>query len=508
MKNFLGIELGSTRIKAVLIDENHAPAASGAFDWENRLDNGFWTYSLGDVWRGIQAAYAEIGPADIDGIGISAMMHGYMAFDKNGGLLTPFRTWRNTSAAQAADELTDAFGFNIPSRWSIAHLYQAILNKETHVPEIVFMTTLAGYVHRKLTGEKVLGLGDASGMFPVRGNAYDKAMSRKFHDMTGIQIEDIFPRILPAGENAGTLTADGAKLLDPTGGLKAGIPLCPPEGDAGTGMVATNTVSPRTGNLSAGTSVFAMIVLEKPIEKVSPEIDIVATPDGKPVAMVHCNSCTSDLNGWIDLFGEAAKLMGADFDKNTLYEKMYASAVNGESECGGLMNYNFFSGEPVAGIDAGCPLFFRKPESELNISNFMRTQLYSAVAALKLGMDILSERENVKVDKLLGHGGLFKTKNVGQKLVAGALNVPVTVMETAGEGGAWGIALLAAYAAQGGAESLGDYLLKRVFAGNRGVTVNPDPDDVKGFASFINRYKKGLDAARVAANILYKEKQS
>jgi len=503
-KRFLGIELGSTRIKAVIINENFAPLASGSYDWENKLENGYWTYSLEDVWRGIQGACSGIGEdlANIDGIGVSAMMHGYLAFDKNGGLLTPFRTWRNTTTARAADALTESFGFNIPQRWSIAHLYQAILNKEEHIPEIAFMTTLAGYVHFKLTGEKVLGVGDASGMFPVSGGVYDKEMSRNFRETAGISVEDIFPRILTAGEKAGTLTAEGAKLLDPSGRLQAGIPLCPPEGDAGTGMAATNTVTPRTGNLSAGTSVFAMIVLEKPLRKVNPEIDIVATPNGKPAAMVHCNSCTSDLNEWAELFGEAAELMGAKFDKSELFEKMYASALAGENDGGGLMNYNFFSGEPVAEVDDGCPLFFRKPGSKLNLANFMRTQLYSAAAALKIGMDILSERENVKVDKLLGHGGLFKTKNVGQKLVAGALNVPVTVMESAGEGGAFGIALLAAYAVQGGGDSLDEFLQNFVFAGNSGVTVNPDPGDVKGFAAFMQTYKNGLDAVRLAVKSL------
>jgi len=500
MKKFLGIELGSTRIKAVIIDENFTILASGSHGWENKLENGYWTYSLEDVWRGIQGACSGIGEAlaNIDGIGVSAMMHGYLAFDKNGGLLIPFRTWRNTTTGQAANALTESFGFNIPQRWSIAHLYQAILNKEEHIHEIAFMTTLAGYVHFKLTGEKVLGIGDASGMFPVSGDVYDKEMSRKFRETAGIKIEDIFPRILTAGEKAGTLTAEGAKLLDPSGRLQAGIPLCPPEGDAGTGMVATNTVTPRTGNLSAGTSVFAMIVLEKPLRKVNPEIDTVAAPNGKPVAMVHCNSCTSDLNEWAELFGEAAELMGAKFDKSELFEKMYASALTGESDGGGLMNYNFFSGEPVAGVENGCPLFFRKPDSKLNLADFMRTQLYSAVASLKLGMDILSERENVKVDKLLGHGGLFKTKSVGQKLVAGALNVPVTVMDSAGEGGAFGIALLAAYAAQGSEDSLDDFLQNRVFADNSGVTVNPDPADVNGFAAFMKTYKNGLDAVRLA----------
>jgi sugar (pentulose or hexulose) kinase len=482
--NYLGIELGSTRIKAVLIDRDYKPIASGAHDWENKLTDGFWTYSLDDVWAGIRQACSGLPNCEIAGIGVSAMMHGYLAFDKDDNLLVPFRTWRNTTTAEAAAKLTEAFAFNIPQRWSVAHLEQAILNNEPHVPQIAFMTTLAGYVHWKLTGEKVLGVGDASGMFPISNNAYDNAMLCKFKTMTGINIADIFPRILNAGEYAGKLTEDGARLL----GLPAGIPLCPPEGDAGTGMVATNSIAPRTGNVSAGTSIFAMIVLEKPLENVHTEIDIVTTPTGSPVAMVHCNSCTSDLDAWVKLFGEAAELLGASFDKNALYEKMYLKALEGAADGGGLLNYNFFSGEPVAGLDDGCPLFLRKPDSKMNLADFMRVQLYSAIAALKLGMDILTS-EGVRVEVLLGHGGLFKTPQVGQRLMAAALDVPVAVMDSAGEGGAWGIALLAAFAAQNEGITLEEFLAKQNFAVR---CTEPDEKDVSGFEVFFERYKKGL----------------
>lgn len=380
------------------------------------------------------------------------MMHGYLAFDKEGELLVPFRTWRNTITEEAAAKLTEVFQYNIPQRWSIAHLYQAILKKEEHVAKIDFLTTLAGYVHWKLTGEKVLGVGDASGMFPIdcKSGNYDQNMIRKFDELTepcgyGWKLSDILPKVLSAGENAGTLTPEGAKLLDVSGNLEAGILLCPPEGDAGTGMVATNSVGVRTGNVSAGTSVFAMVVLEKELSKVYPEIDLVTTPDGALVAMVHCNNCTSDLNAWVNLFDEFAKSIGAAIDKNQLFSVLYHKALEGDADCGGLISYNYFSGEPVTGFDEGAPLFVRKADQTFNLANFMRTHLYSSLAALKAGLDLLFKEEDVKVDEMFGHGGLFKTKGVGQRIAAAAMNTPVSVMETAGEGGAWGIALLASY---------------------------------------------------------------
>ncbi|MDR0220190.1 MAG: ATPase [Lachnospiraceae bacterium] len=509
-KLFLGIELGSTRIKAVLVDETFAPLAAGAHEWENRREGGYWTYSLEAVKEGVQEAYARLAAGykektgatltHLDSLGVSAMMHGYLAFDREMNLLVPFRTWRNTTTGPAAEALTSTFAFNIPQRWSIAHLYQAILNNESHIKDIDFLTTLAGYVHYCLTGEKVLGVGDASGMFLIDSEklGYDQAMADKFRKMTGININDILPRIQKAGETAGQLTAAGAKYLDPTGALQPGVPLCPPEGDAGTGMVATNSVAARTGNVSAGTSVFAMLVMEKPLAKVYPEIDIVTTPHGKPVAMVHCNTCTSDLDAWIRLFGEAAALLGAKPDKEALYGSLYKAALAGKPDGGGLLNYNFFSGEPVAGLYEGCPMFMRRPDAAMCLADFMRVQVYSAVASLRLGMDILAA-EGVGAECLLGHGGLFKAKDAGQRLVAAALGIPVAVMEQAGEGGAWGIALLAAYTASGGGLPLEGFLAERVFAGSKGQRVLPDAEDVAGFNAFLARYKKGLDVARMAA---------
>jgi len=520
----LGIELGSTRIKAILADseKNYNAVASGWFNWENRFEDGFWTYSLESALEGVKEAYTQLAKnyknetgnslTDIHSIGISAMMHGYLPFNKSGNLLTPFRTWRNTTTEKSATILTQLFDFNIPQRWSIAHLYQAILNKETHVSEIDFLTTLAGYVHWQLTGEKVLGIGDASGMFPVdpvddEGEkfSYDKVKQGKFEELTGVKLDDILPKILNAGDYAGKLTDSGAKILDPTGELKAGIPFCPPEGDAGTGMVATNSVAPRTGNISAGTSIFAMLVMEKPLSKVYTEIDIVTTPTGKPVAMVHCNSCTSDIDAWVQLFGEVSELMGADFDRNTLYEKLYLKALDGASDGGGMVNYNFYSGEPVAGVTDGCPLFFRKPDSQMNLANFMRVQLYSAMATLKLGMALL-EKEGVTVDSLLGHGGLFKVKGVGQKLIASALNTPIDVMDSAGEGGAWGIALLSAFASQKQVDpsislSLEDFLINSVFSDNSARREKPNPSDVVGFESFMDRYTKALPVVINACSV-------
>jgi len=515
-KAILGIELGSTRIKAVLIDTHYAPIASGSYDWENRLEDGVWTYHLDDVWKGIQGSFRSLADdvqkrygiklASPGAIGISAMMHGYLPFNKNGDLLVPFRTWRNTTTEKAAAALTGEFQFNIPQRWSVAHLYQAILNKEDHVKDIAFLTTLAGYVHWKLTGQKVLGIDDASGIFPIDStiNNYNQKMLQKFTEnvkplMYGWNISDLLPKVLNAGENAGLLTAEGAKLLDPSGSLQAGIPFCPPEGDAGTGMVATNSVAERTGNVSAGTSIFAMIVLEKALSRLYPEIDMVTTPAGKPVAMVHCNNCTTDLDAWVKLFRELADLAGAKIEKPALYDALYFKALEGEDDCGGLLSYNYYSGEHTTGFEQGRPLFVRSQESNFTLANFMRNLIFSTMATLKLGMDMLTEKEHIRLDNLLGHGGLFKTKGVGQKLMAGALNTPVSVMESAGEGGAWGIALLAAFMLQEPKGlSLEKFLAEKVFRNAKGYMVEPDPLDVRGFKKFMERYSAGLKIERAA----------
>lgn len=519
-KTVLGIEFGSTRIKAVLIGEDHMSIASGSYEWENQYENGIWTYSLEEIWAGLQASYQKLSNEvfenyntplqTIGAIGFSGMMHGYMAFDKDGNLLVPFRTWRNTITGQAAEELTDLFQFNIPQRWSIAHLYQAILNKETHVKDISFLTTLAGYVHWQLTGNKVLGVGEASGVFPIDSetNDYDESMIKLFNERLeaeGIswKLQDILPKVLVAGEAAGVLTEEGAKLLDPTGQLQANIPLCPPEGDAGTGMVATNSVAVRTGNVSAGTSVFAMIVLEKALSKLYPEIDMVTTPTGKPVAMVHSNNCTSDLNAWVGLFQEFTDALGVEIDQSRLFETLYQKALTGDADGGGLLAYNYLSGEHITHFEEGRPLFIRTPESNFTLSNFMRVHLFSALGALKIGLDILFEQERVEIDQILGHGGFFKTKEVGQKMMAAAMNVPVTVMESAGEGGAWGIALLAAYLLQKAEdETLEAYLSNKVFAGEAGATIAPEQRDVEGFTAFMERYKKGLVIERTAVDTL------
>jgi len=516
----LGIELGSTRIKAVLIGPDYTPIASGAYDWENRFEDGYWTYHLDDVWAGIQAAFAALS-ADVRGtfgtplttvgaLGVSAMMHGYLPFDADGAQLAAFRTWRNTTTGQAAEALTARFGFNIPQRWSIAHLYQAMLNGEAHTKRIAFLTTLAGYVHWQLTGEKVLGVGEASGMFPIDSAAcdYDAAMCASFDELlreTGhpFTLRGILPRVLPAGEAAGVLTEAGTRLLDPTGVLRSGAPLCPPEGDAGTGMAATNSVAPRTGNVSAGTSVFAMAVLEKPLSRVYPEIDMVTTPDGAPVGMVHCNTCTSDLDAWVRLFGEMAAAVGAPLEKSALYELLYQKALAGDADCGGLVSFNCYAGEPVSGLADGCPLVTRAADASLTLANFMRAQLFAAMATLRIGMDILFEKEQVHLETLFGHGGLFKTKGVGQRLMAGALGVPVAVLQTAGEGGPWGMALLAAYSrARKAGETLGEYLQAHVFADAAGERVEPDAADAAGFDAFMARYKACLPAERAAAAAL------
>ncbi len=518
-KSYLGIEFGSTRIKAVVIDEKGTVLATGGHGWENRLDNGVWTYTLDDIWGGLKDCYADL-LKDIKvkydttvtsyaGIGFSAMMHGYLAFDKSGELLVPFRTWRNTMTGQAAEELTKAFNYNIPQRWSISHLYQAILNNEAHVPNVDFFTTLAGYVHWKLTGKKVLGVGDASGMFPIDMNTgdYDKTMMNKFNELISSKgyswkLEDIIPDVLSAGADAGTLTEEGAKLLDPSGNLKAGIPLCPPEGDAGTGMVATNSVAKRTGNISAGTSIFAMVVLEKPLSKVYPEIDLVTTPDGALVGMVHCNNCTSEINAWVNMFKEFYELMGQTPDMNELFTKLYTVAGKGDPDCGGLLSYNYVSGEPVTGFTDGAPLFVRKADDKFTLPNVMRMHLYSAFAALKVGLDILFKEEHVEVDEMLGHGGYFKTPVVGQSFAAAAIHAPVSVMETAGEGGAWGMAILAAYMAAGKGDDLGTYLNKVIFADTKGSKLAPTQADIDGFEKFMEKYRKGLAVEKSAVESL------
>lgn len=515
-KTSLGIEFGSTRIKAVLVDESHAPIASGDHEWENRLDNGIWTYTLDDIWSGLRDSYTKLAAdvkakydvmlTKVGAIGFSAMMHGYMAFDKEDNLLVPFRTWRNGTTGPAAEALTELFQYNIPLRWSIAHLYQAILNGEGHVKDVTYFTTLSGYIHWQLTGEKVLGVGDASGMFPIDVEAkdFDAGMIRKFDELVADKgyswkLKEIMPKVMVAGENAGYLTEEGARLLDESGNLEAGIPVCPPEGDAGTGMAATNSVAKRTGNVSAGTSVFAMIVLENELKKVYPEIDLVTTPDGSLVAMVHANNCTSDLNAWVGIFREFAENFGIEVDMNQLFGTLYNKALLGDADCGGLLAYGYLSGENITGVAEGRPLFVRSPKSNFNLANFMRVNLCTALGAIKVGMDLLLKEENVAIDSILGHGGLFKTKGVGQKLLAAAINAPVSVMETAGEGGPWGMALLASYMAnKEEGESLEDYLSGKVFAGNEGSKMDPDPKDVEGFEVFIERYKKGIAIEQAA----------
>ena len=516
----LGIEFGSTRIKGVLIDESYAPIAQGSHEWENRYENGIWTYSLEDIWDGLQDCYSDLA-ADVQkkygvelttvgSIGFSAMMHGYMAFNGEGKLLVTFRTWRNSAQADASKKLTELFDFHIPERWSIAHLYQCILNGEEHVSDVRFFTTLAGYIHWQLTGEKVLGVGEASGMFPIdpATGQFDKGMIEKFDDLVSDKgypwkLADILPGVMSAGEEAGVLTEEGARKIDPRGLLKAGIRLCPPEGDAGTGMAATNAVKQRTGNVSAGTSVFSMVVLEKNLSKAYEELDIVTTPTGDPVAMVHCNNCTSDINAWAGIFKEFAELFGIGLDSNKLYTTLFKKALEGDNDCGGLLSYNYISGENITGMEEGRPMFVRTPDANFTLANFMRTHLFSALGALKIGNDILFKEENVAVDRITGHGGFFKTPGVGQKIMAAALDVPVTCMETAGEGGPWGMALLAAYMLQReSGESLGDFLENKVFKGEAGTTMEPDVADVNGFNRFMDRYKKTLPAERAAVDNL------
>ena len=517
-KAVLGIEFGSTRIKAILIDEKNQVIASGDHEWENQLENKIWTYSLDAIWTGLQDCYASLLKdvkekydttiTSLAAIGFSGMMHGYMPFNKDDELLVPFRTWRNTITGPASDELSELFGFHIPQRWSIAHLYQAILNGEDHVGDITFFTTLAGYIHWKLSGQKVMGIGEASGMFPidVTRRDYDKTMIEKFDKLVAPKgfawkLEEILPKVLVAGENAGTLTEEGAKLLDVSGNLKAGVPMCPPEGDAGTGMVATDAVAVRTGNVSAGTSCFGMAVLEKDLSKAYPEIDIVTTPVGDGVAMIHCNNCTSDLNAWVGIFKEFADAIGADVDMGKLFGTLYNKSLEGDKDCGGLLAYNYFSGEHVTGFEEGRPMFVRKPDSKFTLANFMRANLYTTMAVLKTGFDILFKQEGVELDKLQGHGGIFKTKGVAQSYLAAATNTPISVMTTAGEGGAWGIALLASYMIQkADGEGLAEYLEEKVFAGQEAYVMDPDPADVEGFEKFMEVYTAGLAIERAAVD--------
>ncbi|MBC7959923.1 MAG: FGGY-family carbohydrate kinase [Vallitaleaceae bacterium] len=519
-RTVVGMELGSTRIKAVMIGEDNTPIASGSYDWENSNIDGIWTYSLDEVWKGVQGSFKMLKEdvlqqygvtiQTVGAMGISAMMHGYLVFDKNDELLVPFRTWRNNITEPSSKALTELFNYPIPQRWSIAHLYQAILNKEEHVSQISFQTALAGYIHWKLTGQKVLSVGEASGVFPIdlKTKDYNKKMVDQFNEQIASvnlpwKLEEILPKVLVAGETGGILTEEGAKLLDPTGQLKAGIPFCAPEGDAGTGMVATNSVTVHTGNVSAGTSVFAMIVLDKELSKVYSEIDLIATPTGKLVAMAHSNNCTSNLNAWIDLFDESLKAFGVEVDKTTLFKTMYNKALEGDADCGGLLSYGYLSGEHITHFEEGRPLFVRSADSNFNLANFMRVNLFTSLGALKTGLDILLKQEAVKVDEILGHGGLFKTQVVGQKIMAGALNVPVSIMETAGEGGAWGIALLASYMLNKVEnETLEEFLKHKVFAGQIGTTMVPDPVDVEGFEQFMKRYTKGLAIERAAVDYL------
>lgn len=515
-KAILGIELGSTRIKAVLIDQENKPIAQGSHTWENQLVDGLWTYSIEAIWSGLQDCYADLRTnvknaygieiETLAAIGVSAMMHGYMPFNKKEEILVPFRTWRNTNTGRAAAALSELFVYNIPLRWSISHLYQAILDNESHVNEIDFLTTLAGYVHWQITGEKVLGIGDASGMLPIDPTThnYSAEMVAKFNKLIAPKeynwkLEEILPKVLSAGENAGVLTPEGSKKLDASGHLKAGIPVCPPEGDAGTGMVATNAVKQRTGNVSAGTSSFSMIVLEKELSKPYEMIDMVTTPDGSLVAMVHCNNCTSDLNAWVNLFKEYQELLGIPVDMDEIYSKLYNIALTGDTDCGGLLSYNYISGEPVTGLADGRPLFVRSANNKFNLANFMRTHLYASVGVLKIGNDILFNEEKIKVDRITGHGGLFRTKGVGQRILAAAINSPISVMETAGEGGAWGIALLGSYLVNNEKkQSLADFLDESVFVGDAGIEVSPTPEDVAGFNTYIENYKAGLPIEEAA----------
>jgi sugar (pentulose or hexulose) kinase len=516
----LGIEFGSTRIKGVLVDEQNKPLATGGHDWENQYVDQIWTYSLEDIWAGLQNCYQDlvrdvkekydVSLTTFKGLGISGMMHGYMVFNEAGEQLVPFRTWRNTITGEASKELTKLFDYPIPQRWSIAHLYQAILNGEEHVKDIDHVTTLAGYIHWKLTGKKVMGVGEASGMFPIDIKSKDFYPNKieQFNELIATKgvswkLQEVLPEVLVAGDVGGYLSQEGAKLLDTTEVLQPGIALCPPEGDAGTGMVATNSVSVRTGNVSAGTSVFAMIVLEEELSRAYEEIDQVTTPSGDLVAMVHCNNCTTDINAWVNLFDEFSKAAGFKMDTGNLFKLLYGKALEGDDECGGLLAYNYFSGEHITGFEEGRPLFVRTPTSNFNLANFMRVHLFTSLGGLRTGMDLLLGKEGVKLDKMLGHGGFFKTEEVGQKIMAAAINTPVSVMETAGEGGAWGIAVLASYmTAKEEGETLGDYLNNKVFNNAEAVKIEPCQKDVDGYNQFMERYTAGLPIERAAVDCL------
>lgn len=504
----LGIELGSTRIKAVAINEKHIPVSSGDYTWKSTYENGIWTYDLAEVWTGLKAALTEVENREyVKAMGISAMMHGYLAFDREWNLLVPFRTWQNTITGQAAEKLSTVFGFNIPQRWSIAHLYQAVLNGEEHISRIAHITTLAGYVHYMLTGINAIGIGEASGMFPIDSstNDYDEEMIQKFKALMvkynlPWNIREILPKILVAGECAGKLTENGAAMLDNL--LAPGIPFAPAEGDAGTGMTATNAVAPRTGNVSAGTSIFSMVVLEHPLKKVYEEIDLVATPTGKPVAMVHCNNCTNDSNAWVSVLKETATLFGVAPSSSEVYTKLYEKSLEGDPDCGGILVCNYMAGEGVTHLDKGRPMVIRRPDSNFTLANFFRASLYSTMSTLKIGMDILAE-EKVGIDSLTGHGGLFKTPGVGQKYMAAACNAPVTCMETAGEGGPYGMALLAAYMVKKSEkESLEEYLNAHVFSASVGTTLAPAQLDVDGFNAYITQYKNLLKVEKTAVEVI------
>ncbi|MBA3927204.1 xylulokinase [Listeria rustica] len=504
----LGIEFGSTRIKAVLMDSTFSAVATGSYEWENQLENGVWTYSLDSIWKGLRMSYRKLASevfekygetlSSVGAIGFSAMMHGYMAFDADKQLLVPFRTWRNSMTEEAEKKLTERFSYNIPQRWSIAHLYQAILNKEAHVGGIDYLTTLAGYIHWQLTGERNIGVGDASGMFPIdmETKTYNQKMVAAFEQLAEqegitLDLDAILPHVFLAGNEAGKLTQEGAYLLDPTGNLKPGIPICPPEGDAGTGMVATNSVAKRTGNVSVGTSAFAMIVLEKELQAVYPEIDLVTTPSGDLVGMVHANNCSSDINAWMNLFQEVTETLGFELSKDRLFSVLLKEALNGDSDCGGLLSYGYYSGENITGMNEGRPLFVHSPDSRFNLANFMRVHLASAFGAMRIGLDILKQ-EDIQIDTLVGHGGIFKTPEVGQRILAAAMRAPITVMDTASEGGAWGIALLASYMKASSGESLDEFLAQQVFKEDQGVTLEPTEDEMAGYDVFLKRYLAGL----------------
>lgn len=515
-KTYLGIELGSTRIKASLIDENYKPIADGSFSWENEYKDGIWTYNLENIHNGIQSCYKSLCEnvynkygtiiRKIGAIGVSGMMHGYMAFNSDGELLVPFRTWRNTITEKAATELTDLLSFNIPQRWSIAHLYQAVLNKEEHLNRLSYMSTLAGYIHKKLTGRSEVGVGEASGIFPIEGNSYNESYINKVqHRLSELgfpfELRKLMPAVRVAGDEGAFLTEDGARFLDPAGNLESGIPVCPPEGDAGTGMAATNSVLPRTGNISAGTSIFSMLVLEKPLNSYHSEIDMVTTPDGIPVAMVHCNNCCGELDAWVNMFGEFAELAGIEMDKSFLYDLLYRNAMNSTAEVSSVTVYNYISGEPVIGLQSGKPMYFRNGDSQLSLGSFFRAQIYSAVASLKIGMDILFDNENVNADSFTGHGGLFKIKGTAQQIIADALGTPVTTMDTAGEGGAWGMALLAAYMINKKGRTLADFLSEDVFSKSCSETLLPDKAGSDDFEKFMDNYRIGLSVQRKAAEL-------